>query len=523
MNPRRAGYAQRHAAAIAHAVLGAALLGGLLWLGALLWPVTLPGVAQRRLQCVSYAPFRLPGQSPLDPAAHITPARIDADLARLAQRFGCVRTYSVNQGLQQVPALAARHGMQVLLGIWIGADARANAREIALGIATARAAPPGSIRAIVVGNEVLLRGDQPASVLRHDLRAVHAATGLPVTYADVWDFWLRHPDLAPAVDFISVHMLPYWDDTPVSAHAAVAHVAQLTARVQAAFPGKPVFIGETGWPSAGRARRDAVPSLVNEARYLRGFVTWAQAHGQHYNLIEAYDQPWKRALEGTVGGWWGIYDSRAQPKFAWRGPVTEDPRAGWALLPLLLAAAVGAWRDGRSARICGALAGAGTGLALWALWRMAQAAASNVAQWTYWGALGAGSLLGAWLLLDALCAQLRGARIAHPGRVAQVAFAALFVVVYLDLLLVFAGRYRDWPLPAFIPIALGVALLRQLHGAPLLHGPRARALALAALLLGTVGVLQEALLNPYAWYWLALNALLAWTALGTRKATRIQS
>jgi glucan 1,3-beta-glucosidase len=148
---------------------------------------------------------------------------------------------------------------------------------------------------------------------------------------------------------------------------------------------------------------------------------------------------------------------------------------------------------------------------------MAQAAAWNVAQWTYWGALGAGLLLGAWLLLDALHSLLRGGQIAHPERVAQVAFAALLVVVYLDLLLVFDGRYRDWPLPALIPIALGVALLRLLLGVPLLSGVRAQVLALAALLLGAMGVLQEALLNPYAWCWLAVNALLAWAALGAGK------
>ncbi len=506
----------RHARSAVLATLALALLGGLAWLAMLLWPVALPGSIPARLQCVSYEPFHLPGESPLRHDAHISRAHIERDLALLARHFSCVRTYSVAQGLDLVPAIAAHYSMQVLLGVWIGPDARANARQITHAIAVARTAPPGSIRAIVVGNEVLLRGDQPARVLLADLRTVHAATGLPVTYADVWREWLRHPALARAVNFITVHMLPYWADRPVPVRAAIARVAQLTARVQKAFPGKPVFIGETGWPSAGRARRDAVPSRVNEAAYLRGFVAWAQAHGQRYNLIEAFDQPWKRALEGTVGGSWGIYDSRAHPKFAWSGPVTEDPRAWWALLPLLLGAVIGAWRGGRAARTCGALAGAGTGLALWALWRMAQAAALNVAQWTYWGALGAGLLLGAWLLLGALRTLLRSARIAHPKRVAQVAFAALFAVVYLDLLLVFDGRYRDWPLPAFIPIALGVALLRQLHGAPLLHGPRARALALAALLLGMVGVLQEALLNPYAWCWLAINALLAYSTLRRR-------
>ena len=508
---------RRPARAGVHAALALALLGGLAWLAALLWPVAVPGDLPARLECVSYAPFRLPGESPLRRSAHISRARIGQDLALLARHFGCVRTYSVAQGLDRVPAIAARLGMQVLLGVWIGPDARANARQIARAIEVARSAPPGSIRAIVVGNEVLLRGDQPVRVLLADLRAVHAATGLPVTYADVWAVWLRHPQLAPAVNFITVHMLPYWDNEPVPVHAAVARVAALTARVRAAFPGKPVFIGETGWPSAGRARRDAVPSRVNEAAYLRGFVAWARAHHQRYNLIEAFDQPWKRALEGTVGGSWGIYDSRARPKFAWSGPVTEDPRAWWALLPLLLLGAViGAWRGGRAMRICGALAGAGSGLASWALLRMATAAAWDAAQWVWWGLLGAGLLCAAWLLLDALCAQLRNGHIAHPERLARLSFAALFVVTYLDLLLVFDGRYRDWPLPAFIPIALGVALLRLLHGAPLLHGPRARALALAALLLGLTGVLQEALLNPYAWCWLAINALLAYSTLRRR-------
>ena len=28
------------------------------------------------------------------------------------------------------------------------------------------------------------------------------------------------------------------------------------------------------------------------------------------NLIEAYDQPWKRQLEGGIGGYWGLIDAR---------------------------------------------------------------------------------------------------------------------------------------------------------------------------------------------------------------------
>ncbi len=60
---------------------------------------------------------------------------------------------------------------------------------------------------------------------------------MPVTYADVWEFWLRHPELADSVDYLTIHILPYWEDRPVSPERAVQHVATAYARVQQAFPG----------------------------------------------------------------------------------------------------------------------------------------------------------------------------------------------------------------------------------------------------------------------------------------------
>lgn len=133
---------------------------------------------------MSYAPFRAPGESPLKAGVHVSSGRIEQDLAHLAPRFNCIRTYSVGQGLDQVPAIAARDGMQVLMGVWIGPNASANANEIGHATRVARIAPAGSIRPIVVGNEELLRGDQPLSVLLNDLHEVRAATSLTVTYAD---------------------------------------------------------------------------------------------------------------------------------------------------------------------------------------------------------------------------------------------------------------------------------------------------------------------------------------------------
>src|SRR5262249_53871700 len=92
-----------------------------------------------------------------------------------------------------------------------------------------------------------------------------------------------------------------------------------------AFPGKPILIGEVGWPSAGRAREAAAPGRVMQARFLNGFTNLAGDLSLDYNIVEAFDQPWKTALEGTVGGNSGIVDAQRRPKFAADGWVTEHP------------------------------------------------------------------------------------------------------------------------------------------------------------------------------------------------------
>ena len=80
-------------------------------------------------------------------------------------------------------------------------------------------------------------------------------------------------------------------------------------RMAVAFPGKEILIGETGWPSEGRMRDGALPSRTNQARVVSEILDLAKREGFRVNLIEAYDQPWKRELEGTVGGYWGLFDS----------------------------------------------------------------------------------------------------------------------------------------------------------------------------------------------------------------------
>jgi exo-beta-1,3-glucanase (GH17 family) len=320
------------------------------WLGT---PVKLPPsplAAGEKLTCVSYAPFRGP-QDPLVEGTRVTAEQIDEDLALLAKYTGCIRTYSVDDGRDDVLKSARRYGLKVLHGVWVSGDPDRTHRQIATSIAYAKDYPD-VITAIVVGNEVLLRGEMTAANLIAVIREIKAQVPMPVTYADVWEFWLRYPDVQSAVDFVTIHVLPYWEDFPIPASRAAAHLVAIRNRVAAAFPNKEIVIGEFGWPSAGRMREGARPSRSNQAVAVIEALAAAKRETIRLNIIEAFDQPWKRALEGAVGGYWGVIDRATNaPKFSFDGGwVSDHPNwPGQALAGIVLAALTfaGAFAAGR--------------------------------------------------------------------------------------------------------------------------------------------------------------------------------
>lgn len=320
------------------------------WLGA---PVAMPPsplASDQKLYCVSYAPFH-GKQTPLDLSTKIPPEQIDQDLALLSRITDCVRTYSVDFGLDRIPEYAKRHGMKVMLGLWVSSHADRTQFQIDTVVSLASRFPD-TIRSVIVGNEVLLRGEISAQSLADIIRGVKARVKAPVTYADVWEFWLRYRELSDVVDFITIHILPYWEDAPVAAHVAADHVDNIRRHVADEFPGKEIMIGEVGWPSSGRMRWGALPSPANQARVLSDVLARAQREHFRVNLIEAFDQPWKRNFEGTVGGHWGLFaDGARQPKFVWGEAVSNHPQWPWqaaggvVLVALAFAAAVFARRS----------------------------------------------------------------------------------------------------------------------------------------------------------------------------------
>lgn len=327
------------------------------------------GADAGRLESVSYSPS---GRD-YDPAAASVPAeRIAGDMAAIAAFADGVRTYSALGAPGQVPALAAERGLKVSLGIWIGSDAARNEKEIERGIALARQVR--AVTRVIVGNEALLRGETTDASLARTIKRVRDALPrrIKVGTADVWSEMVKARETAKVSDFLGVHVLPYWEGVP--AEKALDWIRARLQTVQAAQPGKPLFVGEIGWPSAGGNFHGAFPSREAQAAIVRGFASEAARQGLRYNIVEAFDGLWKTAIEGAPGPNWGILDADRTPKWPLTGavpaPVADKTGAVVAVvIGLLLSFAVGTGRrSGPGFALVTALAanliGAAAGLAV---------------------------------------------------------------------------------------------------------------------------------------------------------------
>ena len=491
-----------------------------------------PGEHAARFNSLSYGAYR-PGESPLNDH-FATAAEVDEDMALLAPITRAIRTYSALEGPYEIPAAAQKHGVKVWQGIWLGGDRAKNQVEMARAIDMAHRYP-NTIERVVVGNEVLLRRDLPADELIADIDHVKANVRQPVAYGDVPDFWNQFPQVAQHVDVVLIHLLPYWEDVPSSIGHAVETGAAVYAHFTQLFPGKQVAIGETGWPSCCRQRRDAQPSRINEARFLREFMALAAEKHFDYNFIEAFDQHWKYENEGIVGANWGLFYADRTIKIPPSGSLREDP--SW-LLHAALSIAAGLALTGlalsRRVPDAGALApaqlallGMTLGGALGWAWagavfydgHVVLAAVVNLSSQALLAALmmlrGAGAIAPAhWRTgADATNRIRRWLRFRHaawPGLFEDVAFLFAWAAAVDQILLVFDPRYREFPLSTFA-VPLVVIAARAARGdLPRGNGGREEALLALTLTLGAIAsAVQEGALNGQSLVWNAAVLVLA--------------
>jgi exo-beta-1,3-glucanase (GH17 family) len=264
-----------------------------------------------------------------------------------------IRIYSSLNPASSIIHAAEKNNLQVYLGMWLGTVPANNEAEITAG--EALVSTSSAVQVVIVGNEVLLRGDLTEDQLHTYLQRVRSdfarlGKTVQITMADTADEWLMHPKLAQDVDFITAHIYPFWVGVPID--CAIQAVDQTYSRLLATFPGKKIVIGETGWPSDSSPQPESLPRLPlctsqaqstpapaasatpeagtlpspdNQYRYLLDFTAWAQQKQVEYFYFDAFDEDWK-VHEHGVGTHWGLYQQDGQLKPLLSGWLpTADP------------------------------------------------------------------------------------------------------------------------------------------------------------------------------------------------------
>ena len=250
------------------------------------------------------------GQRPGD---DISMEQVERRIEILKPYSGAVRSFSCIEGNEYVPMMAKKHGMNTLVGAWLGDDKDDNEEEIEGLIKLAK---DGFVDVAAVGNEVLYRNDLTLEELIGYMQRVKealAGTGIPVGYVDAYYEFSRHPIIVENSDVILANLYPYWEGCPIE--YALGHMQAMYGSVVDAAQGKPIIITETGWPSQGGSLRGAVAGEAAAMKYFIDTIRWTKENDIPIYYFSSFDESWKVGPEGEVGAYWGLWDKHESLKY----------------------------------------------------------------------------------------------------------------------------------------------------------------------------------------------------------------
>ena len=169
-------------------------------------------------------------------------------------------------------------GSSVTAGAWLDQDKEKNEREIRNLIRNARTYT-STVPRVIVGNESVLRGDLTVKELIEYIRRVREQVPCPVSTAEPWDVWINNPELARNVDYIAIHILPYWEKIPLE--HSLKWVLDRYRQVQQAYPDEHVLLAEVGWPSHGERGVRQSPARSMNPSFCARFSMWLRNFSQN--------------------------------------------------------------------------------------------------------------------------------------------------------------------------------------------------------------------------------------------------
>lgn len=167
------------------------------------------------------------------------------------------------------------------------------------------------ISGVITGNEVLFNKVMTAAALAgkiNDVKSKVKSLGLLVGTAETPSTF--DPAVISSSDFLVANIHPFFGQ--VSASSAASNLKQQFNALKGKMNGKTLIIGETGWPTAGDANGQAVPSVQNLQTYVQQIQ--CQNKGMQYYFFDGYDSPWKPAGNLAVEQHWGIWQANGSSK-----------------------------------------------------------------------------------------------------------------------------------------------------------------------------------------------------------------
>lgn len=283
-----------------------------------------PVYTTKPMSVVAYSPYR-DGQAP--GGAQPSKEDVRADLVMMKPYIDGVRVYGTDGANAYIPALCDELGIDLHIGAWI--DGIASDEPNVHALATIVKANHPSIKTAIVGNEVLARSTKNLMTEEKLLALIDIfkadIQGTTPTYkiaaADTYPQWMmKRPNLAAAVDIVIWHTYGWWSGIDID--NAYTVVSARYDDMMKEYPGKPLILGETGWPSqldhmSADKLTTAVGSEANQAKFYREALAGMRARNLPMWMFSSIDEKWKATSgEGEVGAHWGIWDSARKPKAA---------------------------------------------------------------------------------------------------------------------------------------------------------------------------------------------------------------
>jgi exo-beta-1,3-glucanase (GH17 family) len=240
-----------------------------------------------------------------------TAEAVASDIADIKSKgFTTVRLYATDcDGPQNVGAAAAKHGMKMILGIYVDETGIGSNTDAQVATLTEWGSDKWDlVEMVVAGNEAMFYGYTTAEGLAgfvNDVRSKFRAAGYqgPVGTSEVPGTFTTYADvLCPAVDYAAANIHPFFNAEVAAKDAGDFVATQLDNIAKACGYKKEAYNLESGWPSLGSTNGLAIPSVEDQKTAIASIMEKA---GNKTAMFSWANDPWKAPGDHGVEQHWG--------------------------------------------------------------------------------------------------------------------------------------------------------------------------------------------------------------------------